>query len=326
MVAFVAVTPPAAAAGSCVGTAPTMCTFSTVGADTFTVPAGVTTLTVVAGGGGGGGGNNSGGGGGGAIVTSSLSVTDGQILALFVGGGGFAGAGAGGTGSGLGVGGAGLDGGAGPAAGGGGGGFGGGGGAGVSGGNGGGGGAGGSTGPAGSVYTAASNGGSGGAGGQTPGGNGSITITYTTPTSTPTPTPTSTTTTTTTTTTTSTPTVAAAQTSAGGCVTPGNGHRLPSTGTRTLEKSACRSAETGEAIGVTAEVRQRAGDITLLTLRCQKGNGNMVKTRSTGHGRWCQKGKLVINTFGYNLRITLTWATPATATYAAYSLTRTYRT
>lgn len=62
------------------------------GAATFTVPAGITSLTVTATGGGGGGGGNGGrayGGGGGAIVTSTLSVTPGQNLSLYVGGGGF---------------------------------------------------------------------------------------------------------------------------------------------------------------------------------------------------------------------------------------------
>lgn len=68
--------------------------FTTVGAASFTVPSGVTSLQVVAVGGGGGGtifANVSGGtagrpGGSGAMVTSTLSVTPGQTLDLFVGG------------------------------------------------------------------------------------------------------------------------------------------------------------------------------------------------------------------------------------------------
>lgn len=91
---------------------PTTVFYHTVGSATFTVPAGVTSLTVTATGGGGGGGGSGdfgggysyNGGGGGAIVTSTLSVTPGQNLGLFVGGGGFqspfaAGGGGGGGGS-----------------------------------------------------------------------------------------------------------------------------------------------------------------------------------------------------------------------------------
>ena len=58
--------------------------FTTVGAATFTVPAGVTSISVVAVGGGGGGTYN-GLGGAGARVTSTVSVTPGQVLDLFVG-------------------------------------------------------------------------------------------------------------------------------------------------------------------------------------------------------------------------------------------------
>jgi hypothetical protein len=91
---------------------PTAVFYKTVGSATFTVPAGITSLTVTATGGGGGGGGPGvfgggpayNGGGGGAIVTSTLSVTPGQNLGLFVGGGGFqsrvdAGGGGGGGGS-----------------------------------------------------------------------------------------------------------------------------------------------------------------------------------------------------------------------------------
>jgi hypothetical protein len=77
------------------------CTVSTVsyttpGTYNWTVPAGVTSVQIVATGGGGGGGGLSGtnpgqSGGAGALVTSTLSVTPGQVLALVVGGGGGAG-------------------------------------------------------------------------------------------------------------------------------------------------------------------------------------------------------------------------------------------
>jgi len=67
--------------------------FTTAGSYSFTVPAGITSLQIVATGAGGGGGGLSGtyagsAGGAGAVVTGSLSVTAGQVLTLFVGGGG----------------------------------------------------------------------------------------------------------------------------------------------------------------------------------------------------------------------------------------------
>ncbi len=60
--------------------------FETVGASTFVVPSGVTSLDVVAVGGGAAG-NLFVAGGSGAMVTATLSVTPGQVLDLFVGGG-----------------------------------------------------------------------------------------------------------------------------------------------------------------------------------------------------------------------------------------------
>lgn len=73
---------------------------STQGSSTWTVPAGVTSVGVVATAGGGGGGYGQAGGRGG-VVTSTLTVTPGQVLALYVGGkgGGSAGGGGGGGGS-----------------------------------------------------------------------------------------------------------------------------------------------------------------------------------------------------------------------------------
>lgn len=78
---------------------PVVDTFTTVGADTFVVPAGVTTITMKcwgAGGGGGGGGSSVAGavGGGGGFAAGDVTVTPGETLNLFVGGGG----GLGGTG------------------------------------------------------------------------------------------------------------------------------------------------------------------------------------------------------------------------------------
>jgi hypothetical protein len=79
---------------SCV---PNTVSFTTPGSYTWTVPDGLTSITVVATGGGGGGGGISGSsagqpGGAGAVVTSTVSVTPDQVLNLVVGGGGGAGA------------------------------------------------------------------------------------------------------------------------------------------------------------------------------------------------------------------------------------------
>ena len=84
------------------GTGGTASTYNTPGTHTFTVPAGVTLLSVsiLGGGGGGGGGTYNGGnnvtrdgtsGGGGATKSASLSVTPGQVITFTVGTGGIGG-------------------------------------------------------------------------------------------------------------------------------------------------------------------------------------------------------------------------------------------
>ena len=78
-------------------------TFSTAGqTGTFTVPPGVTAVTISARGGGGGGGGFTGGSGGsgGRVAISNYAVTPGQVLTTFVGGGGGGGAGQSGRGGG----------------------------------------------------------------------------------------------------------------------------------------------------------------------------------------------------------------------------------
>ncbi|MDN5275385.1 MAG: hypothetical protein JWN33_34 [Candidatus Saccharibacteria bacterium] len=88
-------------------------TFTSQGANAYTVPAGVTSLTFKAwgagGGGGGGAATTGGGGGGGGYVQSTITVTPGETLTIYVGGGGIGGshnalgtlAGGGGGGGGL---------------------------------------------------------------------------------------------------------------------------------------------------------------------------------------------------------------------------------
>jgi hypothetical protein len=75
---------------------PDTVTFTTPGSYTWTVPDGLSSVSIVATGAGGGGGGLSGAspgsvGGAGAVVTSTLSVTAGEVLDLVVGGGGQAG-------------------------------------------------------------------------------------------------------------------------------------------------------------------------------------------------------------------------------------------
>lgn len=97
---------PARADASAARATPQSVTFlPTGGEQTFTVPAGVTTLHAVAVGGRGAAGGSGGPGGYGALVSADLSVTPGQVLYLEVGGngvgiaGGFNGGGAGGDGA-----------------------------------------------------------------------------------------------------------------------------------------------------------------------------------------------------------------------------------
>jgi hypothetical protein len=73
-------------------------TFSAVGTTTWTVPAGVTSITGLTIGGGGGGagsrgdrGTGNGGGGGGGLARGTITVTPGQVLTIVVGNGGTAG-------------------------------------------------------------------------------------------------------------------------------------------------------------------------------------------------------------------------------------------
>jgi hypothetical protein len=72
---------------------PQVVSFTTPGAVTWTVPAGVTSITLVVSGGGGGGSTGTGAGWGstggkGAVVTTTLSVSAGDVLLMNVGGGG----------------------------------------------------------------------------------------------------------------------------------------------------------------------------------------------------------------------------------------------
>jgi hypothetical protein len=73
------------------GSSPTIQTYTQVGANSITVPAGVTSLQyLIVAGGGSGGVDNGGGGGGGGVLTGTISVTPGQTYNINVGAGGAA--------------------------------------------------------------------------------------------------------------------------------------------------------------------------------------------------------------------------------------------
>lgn len=79
--------------------------FNTQGTETFTVPAGVTSISAKVWGGGGGGGaggstGTGGAGGGGGYITATVPVTPGETLTIYVGGGGSGGSNVANTGSG----------------------------------------------------------------------------------------------------------------------------------------------------------------------------------------------------------------------------------
>lgn len=71
------------------------------------------------------------------------------------------------------------------------------------------------------------------------------------------------------------------------------------------------------------------GDMRFYSLYCQVSSKKTRNTSAIGYGdgfRFCRKGALKIRTYGHRLRIQVTWRAAATATFAAYSRTRTYRT
>jgi hypothetical protein len=76
--------------GAIVGESTGTSVYSTAGTDTYTVPSGVTSVTIKAWGAGGGAGSscNNGCGGGGGFAQGTLTVTPGEVLSVMVGGGG----------------------------------------------------------------------------------------------------------------------------------------------------------------------------------------------------------------------------------------------
>ncbi|MEI6623224.1 MAG: IPT/TIG domain-containing protein, partial [Actinomycetes bacterium] len=99
------------------------------------------------------------------------------------------------------------------------------------------------------------------------------------------------------------PTPTRPQTPLNGCVIVP--HSIPLRGRTRLEMPRCR---TNAGQNVTTAVRMKRGDII---------EYQVVRQRN---------GAVFIKTYGYHLKLRITWYAPAAVGYSAYSLTRTYRT
>ncbi len=105
-----------------------------------------------------------------------------------------------------------------------------------------------------------------------------------------------------------TPTPGVAQNPVNNCVTPPGKKAIPRAGLTRLTRPHCRT-NAGQKV-TTKVIGQLAsrGDVTLFKVIRKKN------------------GAVFIRTYGYRLKLTITWSAPATGTYAAYKQTRTYRT
>ncbi len=99
-----------------------------------------------------------------------------------------------------------------------------------------------------------------------------------------------------------------AQTPTNNCVTAPGTKAIPRAGLKRLTRPHCRT-NAGQKVTtkVTGQLAPR-GDATLCKVIRKKN------------------GAVFIRTYGYRLKLTITWSAPATGTYAAYKQTRTYRT
>ncbi len=99
-----------------------------------------------------------------------------------------------------------------------------------------------------------------------------------------------------------------AQIPVNGCVTPPGTKAIPRAGLKRLTRPHCRT-NAGQKV-TTKVIGQLAprGEVTLFKVIRKKN------------------GAVFIRTYGYRLKLRITWSAPATGTYAAYKQTRTYRT
>lgn len=121
------------------------------------------------------------------------------------------------------------------------------------------------------------------------------------------------------------PPVETTQTAAGGCVTSGSTPKsIPRRGRKQLMKPGCKT-NAGKTIGVRVSAALR-GDARYYRLYCKVSNTKERAISKNSSGAYCKTGALYIRTYGYKLRLRITWAAPATGTYKAYKKVKTYTT
>lgn len=109
------------------------------------------------------------------------------------------------------------------------------------------------------------------------------------------------------------------------CVTAGNRHSIPRRGTERLMRPHCKT-NAGHRVGVAVSAHRR-GDLRNYRLFCQVSKKRTAKTRATRYGdgsRYCRGGSLKIRTYGYRLRLRITWFAPKTADLRAYQRSKKY--
>ncbi len=114
------------------------------------------------------------------------------------------------------------------------------------------------------------------------------------------------------------------QSAANGCVTPGSPRSIPRSGSKQLMKPNCVT-NAGNKIGVTVSAQLR-GDMRYYSLYCKVTSGRKTAVSKSNSGAYCKAGSLRIKTYGYKLRLRVTWAASATSIYKAFRQVKTYKT
>ncbi len=111
------------------------------------------------------------------------------------------------------------------------------------------------------------------------------------------------------------------------CVTPGStAGSIPRRGSKRLMKPGCVT-NAGKTVGVQVRAAARTrGDAVFYRLYCKVGAHKARGVSKNRSGFYCKKGALTIRTYGYKLRLQITWSAPATARYTAYKRVKHYRT
>ncbi|MGV1080420.1 MAG: InlB B-repeat-containing protein, partial [Candidatus Nanopelagicales bacterium] len=118
-----------------------------------------------------------------------------------------------------------------------------------------------------------------------------------------------------------------AQTPRHKCVTPGSkATSIPRRGSKRLMKPGCVT-NAGKTVGVKVRANARTrGDWAYYRLYCKVGAHKAWAVKQNASGVYCKKGALRIRTYGYKLRLQITWSAPANARYTAYKRIKNYRT